>query len=179
MIAEQELNITLSDFSKQLDAFEASAPEFIKFQNDIVLEKADITSFDLKGSINNVAGAQRVLAILQRFNKQEIRLTTTTLELAKQEAYARDLLSLQKYLEQVIADGNFDPSVLQFTAKHQAAMNYLASDPTINGLLKTTPEKTTDGKTVVIEDAKLQEEYNKLTPKEKAQYTDRKDAFAK
>lgn len=179
LIAEQEMAITLPEFAKQLDAFETSAPEFVKFQNDIVLEKADITSFDLRWSINNVAGAQRVLNILQRFNKQEIKLTTTTLELAKQEAYARDLLSLEKYLEKVIADGNFDPSVLQFTAKHQAAMNYLASDPTINGLLKTTPEKTTDGKTVVIEDDKLQEEYNKLTPNEKAQYTDRKDAFAK
>lgn len=169
--------ITLPEFSKQLDAFETSAPEFVKFQNDIVLEKADITSFDLRGSINNIAGAQRILNILQKFNKQEIKLTRTTLELAKQEEYARDLQSLEQYLQIVIANENFDPSVLQFTARHQAAMNYLASDPTINGLLNN--KNTADRNTVIIDDPKLQEEYNKLSQKEKSQYTDRKDAFAK
>ena len=178
-LATQEMNITLPEFSRQLDTFEANTPEFVRFQNDIVLEKADITSFDLKGSINNIAGAQRILNILQKFNKQEIKLTTTTLELAKQEEYARDLLSLEKYLEKVISDGNFDPSVLQFTAKHQAAMNYLASDPTINGLLNNTPENKPNGNEIVIDDPKLQESFNKLTSKEKAEYADRKDAFAK
>lgn len=176
-IATQELAITLPEFSKQLDAFERSAPEFVAFQNDIVLEKSDITSFDLRWSINNIAGAQRVLGILEKFNRQELRLTQTTLELAKQQEYARDLLSLEKYLQKVIADGNFDPSVLQFTARHQAAMNYLASDSTINGLLNN--KNNADVNTVIINDPKLQEEYNKLTAKEKAQYTDRKDAFAK
>ena len=172
-VADYEVAITIPQFSAALDDFGKSCPEFVAFQNDIVLEKADITSFDLRASINNVAGAQRVLGILEKFNKQEIKLTNTTLELAKQQEYARDLLSLENYLRKVISDPTFDPSVLQFTAKHQAAINYLASDPTINGMLNNT----TDTK---INDTDTNINTNKTNPETaKPVYTDVKDAFAR
>ncbi|MEI6426053.1 MAG: hypothetical protein WCO66_01740 [Candidatus Absconditabacteria bacterium] len=179
-IADYELALTIKQFSQDLQNFAQSVPEFVKFQNDIVLEKSDITAFDLRGSINTIAGAKSVLSILTKFNKHEIQHQKTTLEIAKQEEYARDLKSLESYLQKVISDPTFDPSVLQFTPKYQAAINYLASDPAINTMLKNTSntEKTSAEKTSTEKDAVTGAE-GKPEQKEVVAYASVNEAFSK
>jgi hypothetical protein len=184
---DHDYDATLQDFNDKLSIIESTVSQYSSYHNDVITGDADVTPpFDLSKTMNNVAGENRVYEILKKYNKQELTIANTTVDVANQALIARDLKDFEKYLMKVINDPTFDPSKNHFDSKYKNAINYLASDPKVRKMLEGSDEKTDNNKinNTKIDNTKINTDQSgsvdkTKTPEKQGPYKDRKEAFEK
>jgi len=181
-LANQEFLRVITTFSTELQIMEAKMPKLVDAQTSTLLNKENISHFDINTQMRTPEGAKKVAALLTKINNKQLQLNTATLDVAKQELYNRDLKSFEAYLTTLINTPNIDLSKITFEPKYAKILKDLENDTQIANYLNS-PEKTVPDQNTISTDPEVQKNFNKKLQqeagKEQVSYKDWQEAFSK
>ena len=181
-LANQEFWRVITTFLTELQDMEAKMPKLVDAQTSTLLNKENISTFDISTQMRTLEGSKKVAALLHKINNKQLQLNTATLDVAEQELYNRDLKAFEEYLNTLISNPNADFSKITFAPKYTKILKDLQNDTAISAYI-TTPADASSENITPTTDAEVQKNFNKKLQqeagKEQVSYKDWQEAFGK